>query len=88
MKQTHSGLLHNKAWLLVDFWINFSWNLLAQKLYLQQIQKRWIQKSIILPQIKLCNDNPVNPTEYKNNKEMKTKQTAQIQKVWQELSVL
>lgn len=47
-----------------------------------------MQKSIILPQIKLCNDNPVNPTEYKNNKEMKTKQTAQIQKVWQELSVL
>lgn len=50
--------------------------------------KRWRQKSIILPQVQPCNHNPVNPTEYKNNMEMKTKQTAQTQKVWQELSVL
>lgn len=48
--------------------------------------KRWMQNSITLPQVKPCNHNSVNPTEYKNNKEMK--QTAQTQKVWQELSVL
>lgn len=50
--------------------------------------KRWMQNSITLPQVQPCNHNPVNPTEYKNNKETKTKQTAQTQKVWQGLSVL
>lgn len=36
-KQTHNGLLGNKTLFLLDFWSNFSWSLLAQKLDLQQI---------------------------------------------------
>lgn len=76
-----------KACSLVCFWIHWSWSLLAQNLIYSKY-KRLMQKSIIFPQVQPCNHNPVNLTEYKKSKEMKAKQKAQSQVVWQELSVL
>lgn len=80
MKQSHNGLLHNKAWFL-GVSGSTSAGVYLPKNCIYSKHKRWMHKSIILPQIKLWNHNPVK------NKEMKTK-TAQTQKVWQEFSVL
>lgn len=74
-----------KACSLVYFWINLSWSLLVQNLIYSKY-KRFMQTLIILPQVQPCNHNPVNLTEYKKNKEMKTKEKAQTQEVWRELS--
>ena len=76
-----------KACSLVYFYITLRWSLLAQYLIYSKYN-RFTQKWIILPQVQLCNHNPANLTEHKRNKEIKTKQKAQTQEVWQEFSAL